>query len=75
MPIHGLLMVEVDTGTVSRGSMETQEVVLQAVLQEVRQVAIQGVRHDRQDRQELWGLQETLGLETVGVLQTGRQED
>ena len=77
MPAHGLPVVEVDTGTVSKGSKGTQEVVHQdrVVLQAVlRQVAFQGVRHDRQDCQELWGLQEVLDSKTVEVLKTGRQE-
>ena len=66
MPAHGLPVAEVDTGTVSRDITGTQEVVLQEVLQ--------GDHHDHQDRQELGGLQEALGLETVEVLQMGRQE-
>ena len=70
MPAHGLPVVEVDMGKVFKGSKGTQEVVLQAVLQEVRQVTLQRVRRDRQDRRELWGLQEVLNLETVEVLQT-----
>ena len=61
MPVHGLPVVEVDTGTVSKGSTEIQE------------VALQGVRRDHQDRWELQGFQEVLGSETVEVLQTGRQ--
>ena len=63
MPVHGLPGVEVDTGTVSKGSTEIQE------------VALQGVRRDHQDRWELQGFQEVLGSETVEVLQTGCQED
>ena len=80
MPICGLLVVEADTGTESKGSTGTQEVarqvkgVLQGVLQEVRQVALQAVRRGRQDRRELRGLQEALGSETVEVPQMGRQE-
>ena len=81
MPVRGSRVVAADTGTESKGSTETQEVgrqdkgvlqdrvVLQVVLQGVRQ----GVRQDRQDRRELRDLQEVLGLETVVVLQTGRQ--
>ena len=59
-----------------QGSMEIQEVVRQdkAVLQEVHQVALQGVRCGRQDRRELQGLQEALGSETVEVRQKGCQE-
>ena len=83
MPIRGLRVVEVDTGTVSKGSTEIQGVdrwdkgVLQdrVVLQVVLQVALQGVRRDRQNRRELRGLQGALGSETVEVLQTGRQVD
>ena len=86
MPVHGSRVVAADTGTESKDSTETQEVdrqdkgvlqdrmVLQVVLQEVRQVALQGVRRDRQDRRELWGLQGALGSETVEVPQMGRQE-
>ena len=86
MPVRGSRVVAADTGTGSKGSTGIQEagrqdkgvlqdrVVLQVVLQEVRQAVLQGVRHDRQDRQELWGLQGALGLETVEVLQTGCQE-
>ena len=80
MPVHGLPVVEVDTGTVSKGSMEIQEVVhqgkavLQAVLLEVLQEVRQGVHRDRQDHRELRSLQEALGSETVEVLQTGSQE-
>ena len=74
MPVHGSLVVEVDTGVVSKDSTGTQEVVLQGVLQEACQVVLQGVC-ERQDRWELWGLQEALGLGTMEVLQTGRQED
>ena len=65
MPVHGLPGVEVDTGTVSKGSTEIQEVVLQAVLQ--------AVHCDRQDHWELRDLQEALGLETVEALQMSRQ--
>ena len=73
-------VVEADTGMESKGSTGIQEVdrqgkgvlqdrvALQAVLQEVHQVALQGVRRDRQDRREV------LGSETVEVLQTGCQE-
>ena len=68
MPTHGLPVVEVDTGTVSKGSTETQEVVRQD------RGVLQGVHHDHQDRWELRGLQEALGSETVEVLQMGRQE-
>ena len=72
MPVRGLRVVAADTGTESKGSTGTQEVVLQdrVVLQEV----LQGVLRDRQDRRELRDLQEILGSETVEVLQTGRQE-
>ena len=72
MPAHGLPVAEVDTGTVSRDITGTQEVVLQDRV--VLQVVLQEVHHDRQDRQELRDLQEVLGLESVEVLQTGRQE-
>ena len=68
MPIHGSLAVEVDTGTVSKGSTGIQEVVCQG------RGVLQGVCRNHQDRWELQGLQEALGLETVEVLQTGRQE-
>ena len=67
--------------TVSKDSTETQEVVCQervvlyVVLQEVCQVALQGVCRDRQDHWELRGLQGIWGLETIEVLQTGCQED
>ena len=73
MPVHGSLVVEVDTGTVSKSSTEIQEVVRhdKGVLQD--RVVLQGVRRDRQDCRELWGLQGALGSETVVVLQTGRQ--
>ena len=85
MPVCVLPVVEADTGMVSKGSMGTQEVVcqdkgvlqdrvvLQVVLQEVRQAVLQGVRRDRQDRRELRGHQGVQGSETVEVLQTGRQ--
>ena len=56
-------------GTVSRGSKGTQEVVRQD------RVVLQGVHRECQDCQELQGLQEALVLETVEVLQMGRQED
>ena len=62
MPVRGSRVVVADTGTESKGSTGTQEVVLQGVC-------------ERQDRWELWGLQEALGLGTMEVLQTGRQED
>ena len=79
MPAHGLPVVEVDTGTVSKGSTEIQEVVRQGrgVLQDkvVLQAVLQGVRRDRQDRRELRGHQGVQGSETVEVLQTGRQVD
>ena len=79
MPVHGLPVVEVDTGTVSKGSTEIQEVVRQGrgVLQDkvVLQAVLQGVRRDCWDCRELWGLQEALGLKTVEVLQMGCQED
>ena len=68
MPAHGLPVVEVDTGTVSKGSTETHEVVRQD------RVVLQGVCCDRQDCWELQGLQEALSLETVEVLQTGCRE-
>ena len=68
MPAHGLPVVEVDTGTVSKGSKGTQEVVRQD------RGVLQGVHHDHQDRWELRGLQEALGSETVEVLQMGRQK-
>ena len=81
MPVRGLRVVAADTGTESKGSTGTQEVdhqgkgVLQdrVVLQEVCQVDLQGVRHDRQDRRELRGHQGARGSETVEVLQTDRQ--
>ena len=69
MPVHGLPVVEVDTGTVSKGSTETQEVVRQD------RGVLQGVHHDHQDRWELRGLQEALGLKIVEVLQMGHQGD
>ena len=74
MPARGLPVVEVDMGTVSKGNTETQEVVHpdRVALQDT--VVLQRVRRDRQDCRELRGLQEALGLETVEVLQTGRQE-
>ena len=83
MPVRDLRVGVADTGTESKGSTETQEGdrqdkgVLQdrVALQEVRQVALQGVCRDRQDRRELRDLQEVLGSETVEVLQTGRQEE
>ena len=86
MPVRDSRVVAADTGTESKGSTETQEVgrqdkgvlqdrvVLQVVLQEVCQAVLQGARRDRQDRRELRGVQEALGLETVEVLQTGCQE-
>ena len=77
MPVHGLPVVEVDTGTVSKGSTEIQGVdrrdkgvLLDRV---VLQVVLREVRRDRQDHRELGGLQEVLGSETVEVLQTGCQ--
>ena len=85
MPVRGSRVVVADTGTESKGSTGIQEVgrqgkgvlrdrvVLQVVLQEVRQAVLQGARRDRQDRRELRGLQGALGSETVEVLQTGRQ--
>ena len=85
MPVRGSRVVAADTGTESKGSTGTQEVgrqdkgdlqdrvVLQVVLQEVRQAVLQGVRHDRQDRRELRGHQGARGSETVEVLQTDRQ--
>ena len=85
VPVCGLLVVEADMGTESKGSTGTQEVgrqdkgvlqdgvVLQVVLQDVRQAVLQGVCHDRQDRRELRGHQGARGSETVEVLQTGRQ--
>ena len=85
MPVRGSPAVAADTGTESKGSTGTQEVgrqdkgvlqdrvVLQVVLQEVRQAVLQGVRHDRQDRRELRGHQGVRGSGTVEVLQTGRQ--
>ena len=87
MPVHGSRVVAADTDTESKGSTGTQEVgrqgkgvlqdrvVLQVVLQEVRQAVLQGVRRDRQDRRELRGHQGVQGSETVEVLQTGRQVD
>ena len=78
MPVRGLRVVAADTGTESKGSTGIQEVDRQGkgVLQDrvALQVVLQEVRHDRQDRRELRGLQGALGLETVEVLQTGRQE-
>ena len=82
MPVCVLPVVEADTGMVSKGSMGTQEVVCQdkgvlqdrVVLQVIIQAVLQGVHRDRQDRRELRGVQEALGLETVEVLQTGCQE-
>ena len=69
MPAHGLPVVEVDTGTVSKDSTGTQDkLVLQTVLQEAHQVVLQGFCCDCQDRRELQGLQEALGLETVEAL-------
>ena len=85
MPVRDSRVVVADMGTESKGSTEIQEgdrqdkgvlqdrVVLQAVLQEVCQVALQGVCRDRQDRRELQGIQGARGSETVEVLQTGRQ--
>ena len=85
MLVRGSRVVVADMGTESRVSTGTQEVgrqdkgalqdrvVLQEVLQEVRQAVLQGVRRDRQDRRELRGPQGALGSETVEVLQTGRQ--
>ena len=87
MPVRGSPVVAADTGTESKGSTGIQEVgrqgkgvlqdrvVLQVVLQEVRQAVLQGVRHDRQDRRELRGHQGVQGSGTVEVLQTGRQVD
>ena len=87
MPVRGSPGVAADTGTESKGSTGIQEVgrqdkgvlqdrvVLQVVLQEVRQAVLQGVRRDRQDRRELRGHQGVQGSETVEVLQTGRQVD
>ena len=87
MPARGSRVVAADTGTESKGSMGIQEVgrrdkgvlqdrvVLQVVLQEVRQAVLQGVRHDRQDRRELRGHQGAQDSETVEVLQTGHQGD
>ena len=87
MPVRDSRVVAADTGMESKGSTETQEVgrqdkgvlqdraALQAVLQEVCQVALQGVHRDRQDCRDLRDLQEVLGSETVEVLQTGRQVD
>ena len=74
MPVCGLLVVEADMGTESKGSTGTQEVDRQGkgVLQD--RAVLQGVRRDRQDRRELRDLQEVLGLETVEVLQTGCQK-
>ena len=63
MPVRGSRVVAADTGTESKGSTGTQEVGRQD----------KGVRHDRQDRWELRGLQGARGSETVEVLQTGRQ--
>ena len=78
MPVHGSRVVAAGTGTESKDSTETQEGDRQdkGVLQDrvALQVVLQEVRHDRQDRRELRGLQGALGLETVEVLQTGRQE-
>ena len=67
MPVHGLPVVEVDTGTVSKGSMEIQEVVHQG------KAVLQAVHCDRQDHWELRDLQEALGLETVEALQMSCQ--
>ena len=87
VPVRGSPGVAADTGTESKGSTGIQEVgrqgkgvlqdrvVLQVVLQEVRQAVLQGVRRDRQDRRELRGHQGVQGSETVEVLQTGRQAD
>ena len=87
MPVRGSRVVAADTDTESKGSTGIQEVgrqgkgvlqdrvVLQVVLQEVRQAVPQGVRHDRQDRRELRGHQGAQDSETVEVLQTGRQVD
>lgn len=61
MPAHGLLVVEVDTDTVSMGSRGTQKVVCQERV----------VIHGCQGCQDLWELQGVLGSETVEVLQTG----
>ena len=80
MPVRGLQVVaaDTDTDTESKGITGTKEVDRQdkGVLQDrvVRQAALQGVRHDRQDCRELRDLQEVLGSETMEVLQTGRQE-
>ena len=69
MPVRGSRVVVADTGMESKGRTGIQEVgrqgkgvlqdrvVLQVVLQEVRQAVLQGVRRDRQDRRELRGLQ------------------
>ena len=74
MPVRDSRVVVADMGTESKGSTEIQEGDRQdkGVLQD--RVVLQGVCCDRQDCWELQGLQEALNLETVEVLQTGRQE-